>query len=169
MSEETKADAEVKVKADAEASKSATKTYSEEQFKELIVERDKAKDKLRKIEEDRKKAEEAKAIEEGKLKEVLASKEAELAVANKKAEAYEAQQQKLRESYLSKLSDEDKELASDIHDLDKLKKFVDKITPQQAESKSQEKWKPGSKVDKPTFKNATEFYKYLDENGLRVK
>jgi len=170
MLEEAKADAEAKAKADAEASKSATKSYSEEQFKELIAERDKAKEKLRKIEEDKKKAEETKAIEEGKLKEVLASKEAELAAANKKAEAYEAQQTKLRESYLSKLSDEDKELASDIHDLDRLKKFVDKISPQPStENKSQEKWKPGSKLEKPKFKNAAEMYEWLAKNDLMVK
>jgi len=42
--------------------------YSEEAFKKLIEERDKAKEKLRKIEEDAKKKADAEALENGKAK-----------------------------------------------------------------------------------------------------
>lgn len=145
--EQAVADA-TKAKADAEASK---KTYTEEQMKELIAERDKAKEKLRKIDEDRKKFEDAKLIEEGKTKELLAQRDAELVEARKEAEEAKAYKAQKLQSLMSMLSDDDKEFAEGMN-LEKLEKFVEKQTKttQQANPPNGQ-WKPGAKLEKPKF------------------
>ena len=113
--------------AEAEVHKAAEiRERSEEEFKKLIAERDKAKERLRLIDEAAKKTEEEKRIAEGKARELLAEKEAKLVELEAKAKQYEEQQGKLRESLLGKLTDEaDKIAGENIHDLDKLARYVE--------------------------------------------
>lgn len=162
--EQAKADAEAKAKADAESEQE--KKYSKAELDKVIDERDKAKEKLRKIDEEKKQAEQAKAIEEGKLKEVLSQKETEIGELKKIAETYEAQQIKLRESYLSKLSDEDKQLAVDIKDIDKLQTFVERLTKQPEHIPYNAKNKQKSADDTQTFKSQSEFEAYYRKKGM---
>ena len=163
--EQAAADA-AKAKADAEA---GNRTYTEAQMKELIAERDKAKEKLRKIDEEKKKLEDQKLIDEGKTKELLSQREAELAEARKEAEEAKQYKTQKREQLLSKLSDDDKEFADGMN-LEKLEKFVDKQTGTNNTQQSQSagKWKPGTGQDKPKFKTAAENAAWLKENGLAV-
>jgi hypothetical protein len=122
VADTTVREAEAAVQQQAEKSKS----YSEEEFKKLIGERDKAKERLRLIDEAAKKATEEKQIQDGKAKELLAEKEARLVELEAKAKAYEDQQGKLRESLLGKLTDEaDKIAGESIQDLDKLSRYVE--------------------------------------------
>ena len=101
----------------ADAASKQVKTYSEEQFKELIAERDKAKDKLRKIEDAAKKAEEAKLIEDGKLKEALALKEKELAEAlalKEELEKFRAADAARKEALLKELPEGKREIYKNL-------------------------------------------------------
>jgi len=61
----------------AEAAKQS-RTYTAEEFKELVAQRDEVKKKLREREDADKKAADAKLLEEGKLKEALEAKDREL-------------------------------------------------------------------------------------------
>ena len=137
MSDDIKAAEEAKAKADAEAAKKALdeaskkgeKTWPDSEVKEIIAERDKAKERARKYDEEKKKAEEAKAIEEGKLKEVLAQKEARLAEVEAKAKVYEEQEKAQREELMAKIKDEgDKKIAAELS-VGNLRLFVDKLDP----------------------------------------
>lgn len=126
--EQAAADA-AKAKADAEAQKKVDekKTWPDDEVKKIIEERDKAKEKARKYDEEKRKTEEAKAIEEGKLKDVLAQKEVELSEALKKAEAYEAQQKALRDGLLSKVNDPKLKSIAEELSISKLQEFVDTL------------------------------------------
>jgi len=87
--------------------------------------------------------------------------------ARKEAEEAKIYKANKRETLLSKLSDDDKEFAIDMN-LDKLEKFVDKQTG--LKNKQQDppsgQWKPGSKLEKPKFKNAEENAAWLRKQGL---
>ena len=98
MSDDTKPDG-------TEKEPTPTKTYSEEEFKKAVAERDKAKAKVREIEDRDKKALEDKAIEEGKLKDVLSQKEAKLAELQAKIDAADAVRQERRAKALEKVTD----------------------------------------------------------------
>ncbi len=164
--EEQQAADAAKAKAEAEAGK---KTYSEEQMKELIAERDKAKEKLRKIDEEKKKLDEQRLVDEGKTKELLTQRESELLEARKKAEKLDTYEKTRREILEGKLLDDDKPFTSSM-DLDTLEKFVEKQSKQsQHQQHSTEKWKPGSSKQKPVFKTAAENAKWLKEQGLAVE
>jgi hypothetical protein len=165
MSDDVKVADATQTAADAQAGKnSASKSYSEEEFKKVIEERDKAKEKARKYEEADKKAAEQKAVEEGRIKELLTQREAELDAVKKKAEAYEAQQSKLRESLIAKLPDGiDKEVGVTIPDLDKLTKFVESRTHQQAKTyDAKQKSAEGEQI---TFKTQKEWEDYMVSSG----
>jgi len=128
IAEQAAADA-AKAKADAEAQKKPDekKTWPDDEVKKIIDERDKAKEKARKYDEDKRKAEEAKAIEEGKLKDVLAQREAELTEARKEADAYKLQQSTFRDGLLSKVNDPKlKSIAAELS-IPKLQEFVDTL------------------------------------------
>ena len=113
--------------------KSTPRNYSEDEFKEVVQQRQELKERLRALEEaeskrqaDIKAAAEQKAIEEGKMKEVLDAKEKELESLKAKAVAYEEQQAKLRKSLVAQLEDDtDKKVAKEIASLDVLQEFVD--------------------------------------------
>lgn len=105
------------------------KVWSDDEVKKIIEERDNAKRKLRKIDEDTQKAAESKAIEEGKLKEVLEKQTAELESLRKFKESKDVEEIAVRESALTKLSDEDKEIAKELS-TPKLLAYVEKQTKQ---------------------------------------
>lgn len=126
--EQAAADA-AKAKADADANKKDDnpKTWADAEVRKIIEDRDKAKQQLRAVDEEKKKAGEQKAIEEGKLKEVLAQKEVELAAAQKKAQAFEEQQTALREGLLAKITDPKlKSIAMELS-IAKLQEFTESI------------------------------------------
>ena len=107
------------------------KMWSDDDVKVIIAERDKAKEKARKYDDDKKKAEEAKAIEEGRLKEVLEGQKREL----EELRAYKTQRdeaEKLeREELMGKIKDDkDKEIATDLPSVDLVRKYVEKIESQ---------------------------------------
>lgn len=142
------------------------KVWTDDEVQKIIKERDSAKKKAQAKEDAEKAAIEAKMLEEGKTKELLAQREAELAEAKKEAE--EARQYKAakREALLSKLSDDDKEFVDGMP-LDKLERFVDKQsknTTQPPNSKN----KPGDGLSKPKIRNAEENAAWLRSQGLAV-
>ena len=126
--EQAAADA-AKAKAEAEAGNKldSQKTWPDDEVRKIIEERDKAKQKLRSIDEANKKSEEQKAIEEGKLKEVLADKEAKLAEALKKAQAFEDQQKVFRDGLLSKITDTKLRAIAEELSIAKLQEFTESI------------------------------------------
>ena len=126
--EQVAADA-AKAKAEADAGKKPdnSKTWPDDEVRKIIEERDKAKQKLRAVDEEKKKAGEQKAIEEGKLKEVLAQKEAELAEAQKKAQAFEDQQKVFRDGLLSKITDPKLKSIAEELSIAKLQEFAESI------------------------------------------
>jgi hypothetical protein len=167
MSDEQKADAEQK-KEDS-SSEQKQKTWTDDEVQKIIKERDTAKKKAQAKDDAEKAATEAKMIEEGKTKELLAQREAELAEAKKKADEYDLYKASKRNQLLSRLSDDDKEFAVDMN-LDKLEKFVDKQlkqTTQQASPPSGQ-WKHGTNTPMPKFRNADERAKWLIAQGLAV-
>lgn len=164
MSDETRSD-EQQQKPDGDAEKKQGKVWTDDEVQKIIKERDAAKKKAQAKEEAEKAALEAKMLEEGKTKELLAQREAELAEAKKKAEEYDRYRTQKREALLAKLSDDDKEIAGELS-LEKLEKFVEKQNPKQQQD--QPKYKPGSSTQRPKFKNAEEFNKWLKEQGLAV-
>lgn len=165
MSDETRSDEQQKKSDDS--SEKQQKVWTDDEVQKIIKERDAAKKKAQAKEDAEKAALEAKMIEEGKTKELLAQREAELAAALKEAE--EARQFKTakRESLLSKLSDDDKEIAAELS-LDKLEKFVEKQTKTSPNTPPSGKFKPGSAMEKPKFKTAAENKAWLIQNGLAV-
>jgi hypothetical protein len=97
---------------ETEAKPNQSKTYSEEEFKKLIEERDKAKDKARKFEDAEKKATEEKAIKAGEFDKVkstyeveIAKKDAEIAELAKKAAKADELDRMTREKALAKITD----------------------------------------------------------------
>ena len=113
MSDDTKgADAQAipdgdQKKADAASEQEAKPWRNEAEIKKIIADRDKAEAKLKEIAEKEKKQAEEKAIADGKTKEILAQKEAELADAKKKAELYEQEQKAIREQALAQITDDE--------------------------------------------------------------
>ena len=143
MSDDKQGSDEQQKEEESTSAKEATaKTYSEDEFKKVIAERQEAKEKARKYEEEKQKAEEEKAIADGKLADVLATTKEENKALKAFKEAREEEDRAMREELIGKLSDDDKEIATDIANLSKLRKFVDKQT--QAQSLNQGK---GGKVD----------------------
>jgi hypothetical protein len=121
------------------------KTWADDEVRNIIAERDKAKAKLRKVEEDEQKALEAKAIEEGRLKEVLGTQKAELEQLRKFKEAKDAEESTLREQALAKLTDEDKRIVAELS-TPNLLAFVERQTRQLKQPPAPNK---GAAVDGP--------------------
>lgn len=164
MSDDKVVSDETKPVADAPVNTASPKTYSEEEFKKAVAERDKAKERLRLIDEETKKAAEAKAIEEGRIKEILADREAKLAEAEKKAKAYEESQAKVREKALANIKDPElKKFAEALPSVEMVLEFSEKVT--------QTKITPFTDKTPPAagepikFKSAREWEKTLREQG----
>ena len=133
MSDDEKKAAEVAAaKAEAEAAEKKAKQYSEEDFKAVVAQRQELKARLAAIEDAQKRADENKKVEEGKVKEVLAQRDAELDATKKqleetstKAKAFEDQQSKIREQAINKLTDDKlKALAGKLSNVDDVLEFV---------------------------------------------
>lgn len=142
------------------------KTYSEEEFKKVVAERDKAKAKNRETEEKEKKAAEEKAIEEGRLKEVLAQKESLLADAHKKLEAVETARQVSRQRVLDGITDPNvKRFAEKMGDESDIRDFLETLSKTKLETHKalSEKGEP----QKPAFKSARDFINAGGGGGLR--
>jgi len=126
MSDDTKAVETAEPKVDTRVQQDTSTADAEK--KELIAQRDKLKAKLREIDEAKKKAEEDKAIEEGRLKEVLQSKEAELKELRTKMEAVETARQESRQRALDKVTDPDmKKFAEKMSDASEILDFVETV------------------------------------------
>lgn len=134
-----KADAEAKQKellAKAEELRAAgLKVFSDEDFKKLTEERDKAKEKLRQRDEADKKAEEEKAKAEGKFKELLEQREKELESAKKLAEELAGKatradelEKTIREQHLTKIADPELRKMAESLATENLVVFAEKIT-----------------------------------------
>jgi len=108
-----------------------SKTFDEAEVKKIIEERDKAKAKLRKIDEDARKAEEEAALARGEHEKVIASQREKLEALEKFKAQKDAEEQAERDSLLAKLSDDDKEIASDLSTA-KLRAYVEKQSKQKA-------------------------------------
>lgn len=176
--EQEKAAEAARLKAEAEAKEKAqSKTYSEEHVKELIAERDKAKEKLRKIEDAEKKAAEEKAIQEGKLKEVLASKEKELSDVQLKLKEYEAKETKQREALLSKLPEDKRAMYATVSTevLEDLVQTLSKTTKEtipgrkQGDGSGEKKWEDLNADERMVLKkdNPTLYFQMLNEYSMR--
>ena len=101
----------------AEVAGNKSKTYSEEAFKELIAERDKAKKQLRAIEDAQRKTDEAKLVEAGKLREALDLKEVELKELlplKEEIERYRAQELARHDALLEQLPEAKRALYKDL-------------------------------------------------------
>ncbi len=166
--EQAAADA-AKAKADAEANKNQSKVYSEEEFKKLVAERDKAKEKLRARDEEDKKVADQKAIDEGRTKELLLQREQELLDVKKKNVVFEEQQAKLRQGLLDKITDPSlKALAEKLPEIADVQVFVDLHT--KTPSKTYGDKSPGAKVEFADqvkgFKSIKELEKFAQEHGM---
>lgn len=111
------------------ATPAPAKVWDNAEVQKIIAERQEAKERLRKIDEDTRKASEAKAVEEGRTKELLAEKEKELEQLRKFKESIDAEQSAIRQQALSKLTDEDREIAAELSTA-KLLAFVERQTKQ---------------------------------------
>jgi len=120
-------DTEKKADASSQQSSDKTKSYSEEEFKAVVAQRDEIKKKLRDIEEAERKVSEAKKVEDGKAKELLAEKEKLLEVANSQLENLKKNMDALRQELIGKIPDPElKALAEKLPDLADIQKLVEK-------------------------------------------
>jgi hypothetical protein len=146
-----------------QAAEAATKsrTYSESEFKEVVAARDEAKRKLREREEAEQKIQQAKLLEEGKLKELLEAKNKEIeSLSNLKdklakfeeREAKRAEvEAKHKESLLAKLPEEKRTLYADVP-LEALEDVVQSLT-QPDPTKG---FKPGSSTPDKKYEDYTQ-------------
>ncbi len=141
------------------------KVWTDDEVQKIISERDKTKNKLRTFEDSIKKQDELKLIEDGKLKEVLASKEIELTNLQAKATKYDSEMNKLRENALSKIEDETiREVVSKLESLDDINKLVEKQTEKIKIDNSKGILKPSERK----FKNFQEMESYLKSQNLVI-
>ena len=120
-------DTEKKADASSQQSSDKTKSYSEEEFKAVVAQRDEIKKKLRDIEEAERKVSEAKKVEDGRAKELLAEKEKLLEVANSQLEILKKNMDALRQELIGKIPDPElKALAEKLPDLADIQKLVEK-------------------------------------------
>lgn len=160
---------EAKKAAEAAGKKSDDKTWSDDEVKKIIAERDKAKEKLRVQDEEKRKAEEAKAIEEGKLKEVLASKETLLAEVQAKLTAYQEAEKADRETLLSQIKDEgDKKIGSELSTAN-LRLYVEKISKTSGPSEKRGALGGGDGDDSPYKRKSGETYQQYDARIAKLK
>lgn len=120
MSDDVKATEVAEQKAEA-----PVQNEMQAELKKVIAERDKAKAKLREREEEDRKALEAKALEEGKLKELLTSKENELSELKKFKDSVEAERQAQRAKVLDSITDSGvKKFAEKMSDANEITEFL---------------------------------------------
>ena len=158
-----------KTVADATETKVDTKSQhdtstADAEKKELIAQRDKLKAKLRDFEEKDKKALEDKAIEEGKLKEVLASRDAELSELRQKVAAVETARQADRQRALDKVVDpEFKKFAETMSDASTILEFVDKLAEKKITTHTSNDIKTAPEA--PKYKNFRDWDNAVNDTG----
>lgn len=173
MSDDTKAaEAEQKAaeaantKVEAEA-KAKEKTYPEDVVKELIADRDKLKAKLRGVEEKEKKESEQKAIEEGRIKEVLAQKEQALADAQKRLDAITARDAEARKRALEKVTDPAlKKFAEKFETAEEILDFVETVAKQKPTTHSA--LAPRGANGGPAFKSPADYLARGQREGWSI-
>lgn len=147
-----------------EASEKKVKQWTDEEVQKIISERDKTKNKLRSFEESAKKEEEKKLVEDGKLKELLQQKEITLQDLQLKANKYDDEMKRLKESALSKIKNEEvrgiAEKLESVDDINKINEFISK------QVVNIDNGKPAFKTPERKFKNFQEMEKYLKSQGL---
>ena len=134
------------------------------ELKKVIAERDKAKAKLREREEEDRKALEAKAIEEGKLKELLAGRDAELSELKKYRESVEADRQAQKARALDKVPESYRKFADKMSDAGEINEFLEtlnagKITTHTANA-------PKTAPEAPKYKSITEMDRALNGGSI---
>lgn len=142
--------------------------------KNLEEELKKFNDEKAKLAEDAKKAAELKAIEDGKSKELLTQKDAELEKARKEkeelqkvADAYKEQQKKIREGAIARIKDEDlKKIAEKLQDVQDVVDFVEKLEKNKVIPFSGKSKSVNAEDGKPAFKDLREAEAYYREKGL---
>lgn len=140
------------------------KTYSEEEFKKAVAERDKAKTKLREREEEDRKAAEAKTIEDGKLKEVLAARDAELTELRKKIDAVEAARQERRAKALDRVADPVlRKFAEKLTDAEEILEFLETLEAKKLTTHNSNDRKTAPEA--PQFKTLREMDRALNGGG----
>jgi septal ring factor EnvC (AmiA/AmiB activator) len=137
---------------------------AEAELKKVIAERDKAKAKLREREDEDRKALEAKAIEEGKIKELLATREAELAELKKYRDSVEAEKQARRAKVLDGIADpEVKKFAEKMSDASEIIEFTKLVEERKLTTHTGNNQKTAP--EKPKFKSFSEYEQFYNNPG----
>jgi hypothetical protein len=168
MSDDTKVDA-TSPKTDAKGEQgAAAKTYDEAFVKELIADRDKAKDKLRKREEAEKVAAEEEAKKRGEFEKLLVERDKELAEAklkldeaNKVVQAEFERKAKRKEALLTDVKDEELKKVYSKLDVDDLELTLKKLNSKEAHPFNA-KGKPNQEEGNPLRKRPGETYQEWD-------
>ena len=107
------------------------KSYKESFVQKILTEKKNVEARLRAFEEEKRKAEEAKMAEDGRLKELLQAKEqqiAELSVLKDEIEGYRAVEAKRKEALLEKFPESERDLFSGLSSA-QLEVLVSKLAP----------------------------------------
>jgi len=138
---------------------------AEAEKKEIIAQRDKLKAKLREIEDKDKKAAEDKAIEEGKLKDVLTNTQAQLADAQKKLETVEAVRVARRQKVLDGIADANlKKFADKMGDAEDIQEFLDTLSTTKITTHNAQR--PNGGPPEKKYKDAREYLQEQQGGGL---
>jgi flagellin-like hook-associated protein FlgL len=150
-------------------------------FDEVNDKKKLAEEALAKKLEDEKKATEAKQLEDGKVKELLSTRETELEkIRKEKADleartkeleaiktAHEESQKKLRDAALERIKDADlKKIAEKLPAVEDVVAFADKVAGKVNVHTGKNKAAGAGAGDKPEFKNLAEAETYYREKGL---
>lgn len=150
-----------------DTSEKQTKQWTDDEVQKIISERDKSKNKLRNLEEASKKLEEQKLIEDGKLKELLAVRDTQIAELQVKANQYDDDFKRLKEQSLNKIENEDlRNIVSKLNSIDDIAKIVE-LTSQKNQIKIDNS-KTTLKAPERKFKNFSEMEQYLKSQNLAI-
>jgi septal ring factor EnvC (AmiA/AmiB activator) len=158
MSDDTKAVEAAEPKVDTQVQDAA-----QAELKKVIAERDKAKAKLREREEEDRKAAEAKAIEEGKLKELLTARDTELAELKKYRESVEADRMAQKARALDKVPEAYKKFADKMSDAVEINEFLETLNAGKLTTHTSKS--PTTAPEKPKYKTHREWQESFDTAG----
>jgi hypothetical protein len=163
MSDDTKATEVAEPKTEVKAQEDGLQA----ELKKVIAERDKAKAKLREREEEDRKALEAKAIEEGKLKELLTARDAELSELKKYRESVEADRQAQKARALEKVPESYRKFADKMSDAAEINEFLETLNVGKLTTHNSKA--PTTAPEKPKFRDFRSWEQSFDEGGLVPK
>ena len=142
------------------------KQWTDEEVQKIISERDKSKNKLRSFEDDKKKQEDAKLIEEGKLKELLVDRDRQLIDLQGKATKYDEEMKKLKDNVLSRITDEGaRQIIAKLDSIDDISKLAESFQSTKIKVDSS---KASNKLPEAKFKSYSEFENYLKSQNLAI-